>query len=62
MAQLGHSDAVDKRTIGEQLANWFYNGQRLEEETLREHLLPAIDPGGVGEFRAPQGASFSSLI
>jgi hypothetical protein len=57
-----HADAVDKRAIGEQLANWFYNGQRPEEKTLQEHLLPIIDPDGVGEFRGPQGASFSAEI
>lgn len=56
---IGHPDAVDKRTIGEQLANWFYNGQRPEEKALREHLSPIIDPDGLGEYRGPQGASFS---
>ena len=57
---VGHPDAVEKRVVGEQMANWFYNGQRPEEETLQEYLLPIIDPDRAGAARGPQGAPFSA--
>jgi len=57
---VGHPDAVEKRGVGEQLANWFYNGQCPEEETLQEYLLPVIDPDRAGAARGPQSARFST--